>query len=382
MMNRIKSFFDFSTELNEIEFTGHWEERTSFPNEKGSVESRIVQRDSNHLYGWRISGMMDEEGNLLEEISLKSPTFSKAKIISLISIALRNLSRSKRLERWMPEGNKFSNILKLGRIFLWNGNEKKYLLFSPGKGPDKEGIEYKPGDVFYGICKEYSAGVTVLFFEGKDKLSQEDLEEIARMSQLGRSFFTNYSLQEPYGRNFEVGIDLTAPSFLRAESLIKSQILGQTVTFDPITQEFVTRDPFYLSPDFKRIQLSKGVVFTKVSPNGTKMSYEILDEPKNGMDLYSIWQSDKAENENNLKKSSVIIPSEEVVERITPYGVTKMIKTGKRKNIEITPGETLMINRLPKGTQMDPSIPYIFKWVTSEPSILKRGSVQIALDVI
>jgi hypothetical protein len=381
-MNRIKSFFDFSTELNEIEFTKHWKERTSLPSEKESVESRIVERDPNHLYGWRISGMMDEEGNLLEEISMKSPTLSKAEIISLISSAMRNLSRSKRLERWMPVGDKFSNILKLGRIFLWDGKEKKYLLFSPGKGPIKEGTDHKPGDVLYGICKDFSIGVTVLFFEGKDKLSQEDLEEIARMSGLGRSFFVNYSLQEPYGNKFEVGIDLTSPTYSRAESLIKSQVIGETVSFEPSNSEVVVRDPFYLSPDFKRIQLSKGVVFTKFSPNGTKMSYEILDEPKNGMDLYSIWQSDKAEDGNSLKKSTVIVPAEEVVERVTTYGGVKMIKTGKRKNVELVPGETLMINRIPKGTQMDPSIPYIFKWVTSEPSILKKGSVQIALDLI
>jgi hypothetical protein len=35
-----------------------------------------------------------------------------------------------------------------------------------------------------------------------------------------------------------------------------------------------------------------------------------------------------------------------------------------------------------KGNQLDPDQAFEFKFITAEPSILKKGSAQIALDVV
>ena len=52
------------------------------------------------------------------------------------------------------------------------------------------------------------------------------------------------------------------------------------------------------------------------------------------------------------------------------------------KTITLNPEDQVYIKRAKKGSPLDPDQIYRFKFVTSEPKILQKGSAQIALDIV
>ena len=96
-------------------------------------------------------------------------------------------------------------------------------------------------------------------------------------------------------------------------------------------------------------------------------------------------------NKTDLLKSQPLIfvgvPVEEVVRFIgnKPINNIQVIGSSIGRKVTLNPGDFVYIRKQVRssyGGVDDPNVRYQFKFVTSEPSILKRGSAQIALEYV
>lgn len=375
----LKLFEEFQ-QLLEIKLDSHWLDRTD---QKGQL-SRIVRRTSFNLAGWRIVNFIDENRttfsptDFLSAVKIDQKDFDK-----ILTEALFRMTRSAKLKNWEPTNSKLENLLRLGKIAVWNGTKKLYVVLAGG---NEKGGEFNAGDVLWGVCRiignQPNIGKTIKYYPDTEEGNNEAYEDSRKSAGMTKAEYNNdWGISEPYGKKFEIIIDLTDDDFVNILTKIKDQIDGKKITFGPVDkQKKEKEDPFYLSPEFKRITVVKDIELVIEDTFGKKRMYKILDSPKNSEELYKTWEDDKLHGTNNLKKSSVDVKAIEVQELVGPHGV-RVSTIGKEKFITLYPGDTVYVKKIKKGEPIDPKVPYTLKWITSEPSILRKGSVQIALDI-
>lgn len=382
--------FESFLELNEINYTGHWKERTSLSN---FAQSRAVPYSVNSMYGYRLLGFFDQSGNYLNfKDGRDLLNISEKDLDNYVSKSINAVTNSRKLEKYYSDSNKSYLLLDLGRICFDNGENKLYPVIKSGRGFETPGF-YDKGDRIWGYVNDFSEGVTIKYFMS-DEEGTEKAFDSARMSSKNTSniFNRNSSIEYPYGKNFEIVVDLTDNDPKNILKKIKDQTEGIKIEMGPVKKEDIPSisEPSYSAPDFKRAQISKGLIIAMVdAETGAKTLYEVVDDPKNADNLYQTYLEDKQNKTDLLKTSPVVFVAKKVKELISYIGSTPITKivptTSNTYQVTLNPGDKIYIKKAAKevmGSKTDPNQLYRFKFITSEPSILKRGSVQIALELI
>ena len=400
-MNRIYNFSGFLNHLNEIRFSDHWIGRTtSSGSSEDKKESRIIPYDKNSTdSGYVIEGLLTKNGEYIYMMDfLKRYNLTEVNTYNLVTYALKAITRSRTIADWMSDSGKDYVMLYLGRIFFYMENgEKYYVILKSGvseKAKNKilrSGREpfdfYNSGDVIYGYVREKDKGMTIKYYPSTpqgEKSSYHDFKNDTKLTDA--DFFSNYALEFPYGKGFEILIDTTDTrntsdgpvlNIPRIQSKIDHQIQnGKEIQLGPKPEEPTKPAKDFLSPEWKRFLLTKGIVISlqKQGESNGKI-YEIIEDPINIKEIKSAYES------GNLKDMSIQIKAMEKYRN--PYGILANLKS---LVITITPGDNINIIRTLKaqkgGKGIDPATKYIFKFITSEPKIIENGQVQIALDII
>ena len=400
-MNKIYNFFGFLTHLNEIRFSDHWIERTT---SSGSIddkkESRILPYDKNSTdSGYDIDGFISNDGSQISMMEfLKKTGLTKNDAHELITYSLKSITRSKTLADWASESGKEYSMLYLGRIcFYLKSDEKYYPILKSGvskKAKDKmirNGREpldfYTPGDAIYGYVREKDKGMTIKYYPGTPQGEKLSYHYFKSDSKLGDSdFLSNYILEFPYGKKFEILVDLTDKINIPPNGIvlnmsdIKSKIDQQTqgtkeIELGPKVESDSKQSHDFLSSEWKRLFISKGVIIAlQKFGESTGKIYEIMDDPINIEDIKTAYES------GNLRNTPVRVRATEKYRN--PYGILSNLKSGI---LTINPGDSINVIRTLRaqrgGKAIDPETKYIFKFITSEPKIIGNGQVQIALDI-
>lgn len=226
--------YNFESFINEILFSYHWKERTAKEDEQGGIdwkkESRILPARKSEN-GWEIQSLIDSSGQKFSANSyFKTVDKEENFILSSITDALREMTRSGKLVNYSPGNKKKYLFLKLGEVCLWNGQTEVKINFSA------KNDKYN-GDTLYGISVWESSsnqyrGITFLFQnateEGKLKLIENFYSHLTRKEKIEeeeKDFFENYDFKSPYGGSFKCVIDLTKDQKIIEEE-IKSQVAG------------------------------------------------------------------------------------------------------------------------------------------------------------
>lgn len=398
-MKHIFLFESYINKIYEISYTEHWKERTSPDN----PFSRVVPYNNNFKYGFKVSSFKDQKGTdySIERVE-RILGSSGSEILEYLSFALNYLTNSRRLSEWLPENNKQFQMLDLGKICFYTKKNiekssdntenldieyKFYPIIKGGKGPDSQDF-YREGDTIWGMIKDVSSGVTVKYYNSDEKGLEDMYKSFMQDTKSSiKDFYDKSAFGYPYGKNFEVIIDFTDTSKIKIKNKIKDQIEGKEWKLGPEPEKEIKLRPIdYLSPEFKRIQISEGLIMSIIKEEGEKKIYEATGDVTNFDQIYKTYQDDKENKTNDLKSTPVLFKAYEVtpiVRWIGPNEYTTFTrKSSIPKIVELNPGDRVYINKTPKGTSMDPKKVYEFRFVTSEPSIFKRGSVQLALDII
>lgn len=384
-MRHLLLFESYFGKLDEIQYSSHWMERTSL----SDSESRIVPYDNNHQFGFDITGFLDENNNKMSIYDgIRLLGIDNTSINKYVSKALNAITNSKKLELWIPDNDKKAQMLDLGRICLYKKDIKLYPIFRGGKGPKEPGF-YREGDKIWGLVQDNTVGVTVKYYLSDEEGKNEMYRDSMRVSNLKPyAFYNSSEYGYPYKQNFELIVDLTDNKELSIYNKLKSQVEGREWELGPSTEREITKvDPYYLGADFKRIQISKGLIISIVNPETGKQNiYEVDDDPLNAEEMYSNYLQDK-ENKTNLLKETPVIFKGYLMDKFEKYFGPNVTVTYRRlssfpKAVTLNPGDKVYIKRSKKGVQLDPNQVYQFRFITSEPSILKKGSAQIALDIV
>lgn len=379
-MKYIKLFESFIDQLYEIKLSDHWIERSSLSNSAYSKESRILPRSDAHPFGYRIVKFIDDNGNDVNINTFFARTqFEKGVLVSMLTKALYSLTRSNRLRNWTPDNDKQFQMMELGKIAFYYGRNRYYPVISAGDPENNS--EYEGGEVIWGYTKDIIEGTTIKYYPdtalGRDnmyKSSRKDAKKKTNISDL--DFYKNSITSFPYGENFELIVDLTDDNLENIERKINDQAEGREIILGPRIMPVLNVN--YRTPNYKRITLTKGIVFEIIDAVTEKRSlFEIIDKSVNAKELLNIYLEDKKNNTSILRDSPVIIP----VNKVVLSANFKYIKAGNPTTIKLTPEDKILVKRVPKGTQVNPDTIYTFKWVTTEPKILSGLDVQIGLDI-
>jgi len=179
-MKKLMLFESFSNFLNEIKFTNHWKERSAFPKEKDSGESRILQYSDQHKNGWTLEGLIDKRRNPIDmEKFLDGTGISEEELKKDIVQALRIITRNPALEKWSDNTPLRYQLLSLGRIGIFNGNKTAYPLLKTRK--EEKGTSYEPADGVWGIS-DRNEGVTFMYFTSDKKGAEAFYEQAKKVS--------------------------------------------------------------------------------------------------------------------------------------------------------------------------------------------------------
>jgi hypothetical protein len=222
--------------------------------------------------------------------------------------------------------------------------------------------------------------------EGKNDMYKDSM----RVSNLKPFVFYNSSeYGYPYKQGFELIVDLTEDLELFIVNKLKAQVEGGEWKLGPAPKgEMKKKEINYANVDFKRIQISKGLIISIINPEtGKKNIYEIEDDPLNTEQMYLNYLGDRDNKTDLLKETPVIFRaySMDKFERYLGGNPTPPIYrkiSSFAKTVTLNPGDKVYINKAKKGNILDPNQAFEFKFITAEPSILKKGSAQIALDVV
>ena len=120
-MIHLKLFEAFIQKLDEIQYSDHWRERTAYINEPNYQLSRIMPYSQTFRSGFDIEKFVDRRGNELTVTeAAEILEINEDQIKNYITVAIRNLTRSRRLERWRLGNNDIRYLmLGLGRICFW-----------------------------------------------------------------------------------------------------------------------------------------------------------------------------------------------------------------------------------------------------------------------
>ena len=388
-MKNILLFESYVDKIYEIRFDQHWVERTSLKD----INSRAVPYNSNFSYGFKVTGFLDDKNDRIPKNSaIQSLNIDENTINNYIGKAIHYVTNSKKLKDWMPKDRNPIQMVDLGRIFFNNGNNKYYPIIKSGKGPREPDQFYTEGDNIWGAVKDNDLGITVKYYpsdgSGMDKM-YADFQRDTKFS--ANVFYQNSSWAYPYGEDFKIVVDLTDDNPLSIDSKLKEQSEGREWKMGPEErEEHVLAEPNYFALDLKRIQLSPGLVIAIENQETGKKNLYQVSYISNADDLYQTYLEDKKNKTDLLKSQPLIfvgVPVEEVVRFIGNKPINKISVIGSSigKKVTLNPGDFVYIKqqvRSSYGGVDDPNVRYQFKFVTSEPSILKRGSAQIALEYV
>jgi hypothetical protein len=385
-MKHLLLFESYFSRLDEIKYDAHWIERTSLRD----LQSRIVPYDNDYKFGFELTGFLDSKNNKISLYDgIRLLKIDNTSINKYISKALNILTNSKSLEKWLPDNDKEAQMLDLGRICFYKGDTKLYPIFKGGKGPDKPGF-YREGDKVWGLVKSNNVGVTIKYYlsdeEGKDAMYR-DSERVSGLKSF--AFYNNSAYGYPYKENFELIVDLTEDLELFIVNKLKAQVEGDEWKLGPDQErEIQAREINYANVDYKRIQISKGLIISIVNQEtGKKNIYEVDDDPLNTEQMYLNYLGDR-ENKTDLLKETPVIFRGYLMDKFERYNGGNPSRpsysklSSFAKSVTLNPGDKVYIDKAKKGNVLDPNQAFEFKFITAEPSILKRGSAQIALDVV
>lgn len=346
-MRHLKLFESFVQALNEISFSDHWMNRTATG---GSLEyklsSRIIPYDMDSTdSGYVINGFISGNGELKGVEALrKEKNLTEKTMYDLITYALKAMTTSRTLRDWTSSSGKDFVMLNLGRICFYFGDSEKYYAVLKGgvsKKAKKKAIDagkkpldfYDPGDTIYGYVKEKDRGMTIKYYPSTPQGEKESYYKFKGDSKLSDAdFFSNYVLEFPYGKRFEVLIDFTdirnttegpALNIPMIRSKIDQQIRGEGIELGP-------------SPSPKmQIKLPAGEQQLNLSPGTTIMlpakdqmqEYEILtssSEPGRA----DIINRESFKNEKKIELKMLRPDKGFIVKKELTPGMRIMIKKG------------------------------------------------------
>ena len=388
-MKNILLFESYVNKIYEIRLDQHWIERTSLKD----LRSRAVPYDSNFNYGFKITGFLDDKNNKVpKNYAIQLLNIDEDTINKYISKAIHYVTNSRKLRDWMPNDRNPIQMVDLGRICFNNGNNKYYPIIKSGKGPGEPDQFYTEGDNIWGAVKDNDLGITVKYYpsdgSGMDRM-YADFQRDTKFS--ANVFYQNSSWAYPYGEEFEMVVDLTDDNPVSIDSKLIEQSEGREWKMGPEErEEHVLAEPNYFALELKRIQLSPGLVIAIENRETGKKNLYKVSHISNADELYQIYLEDKKNKTDLLKLQPLIFVGvlvEEVIRYIGNKQINKIsvIGTSIGKKVTLNPGDFVYIKqqvRSSYGGVDDPNVRYKFKFVTSEPSILKRGSAQIALEYV
>lgn len=358
-MNYIKLFEAFVQSLNEIGFSGHWIERTDL---RDTSLSRVVPRSRNQMWGWTLVNFLDERRNPIEkEIVIPQLNIGEEQLNYLISRSLFQLTRSQRLRDWFPQNrDKTYQMMNLGRVAIWNGQNYFYPVLRAG---NPKGEVYSSGDNVWGFTKDDLMGSTIKYYPSNDQGQTDMYNSSLADSKLSRAEFYRLSeISNPYGGNFRVIIDLTDPNLDSVQRKLVAQVEGREWSLGPEEERVGIN---YERPKKARKTLSVGMDIGFIIPFINREEFTIgkITEIKN---IQQIKDLRKFDNLSDLEILEIgFIPNDPGLRKLKSDG------TPIEFIVKLKPESALSIDgtayRIPKEKPM----------VTSEPSIINQGNVQI-----
>lgn len=366
-MKKLMLFESFSNFLNEIKFTNHWKERSALPKEKDSGESRILQYSDQHKNGWTLEGLIDKRRNPIDmEKFLDGTGISEEELKKDIVQALRIITRNPALEKWSDNTPLRYQLLSLGRIGIFNGTKTAYPLLKTRK--EEKGTSYEPADGVWGIS-DRNEGVTFMYFTSDKKGAEAFYEQAKKVSKMrDLDFLNNTNFFSPYGTDFELIIDASDAGALSRKMKMEKQVLGEEIQFGPKKETKYESIP---NPEPQRKTLSPGDNISAV------VKYVSQTDPIPGriidiLNIKDIQTAQKAKNLDKIKEIKIqFVPDSEEHRKFGPDGKVLAIP------ITLTDKSVLGIDGV-KYKVLGPSGSKPL--VTSEPSILDKGSVQTWLE--
>lgn len=389
-MQHLILFESYFNRLDEISFSDHWIERTSLKDPK----SRIVPYNDSYPYGFIMTGFLDSNGNNIEiGEGIRMLGLNITILNNYLSKALNSLTNSKKLADWLPTKSEPIQILDLGRICFCKENIKLIPIIKGGMGPKYQGSFYDAGENIWGLVKKNTEGITIKYYlsgdKGREKMYEDSYRDINKESKVSKIAFLNSTAYGyPYKENFKLIVDLNEDKEINISNKLKAQVEGKEWTLGKTEEaEIKKMETNYDEREFKRLQLSNGLIIGIINQETGKTSiYEVYGDPINTNDMLSNYLSDREEKTNLLRQTPVIFKAYPITE-VKKYSGPNVMSTYPRassitKTVTLNPEDQVYIKKAKKGSPLDPNQIYRFKFVTSEPSILKKGSAQIALDIV
>jgi len=205
-LGNILLFESYVNSIYEVKYNQrHFWDRTSLDN----PESRVVPYSLKYPYGFTVESFLNqndrrEDPDFIENfLGIDIDTAN-----NYISKALNLLTNNDRLTNWNPPAGKEFQMADVGRICFKYYSQKYYPIIAGGRGP--EGGFYDGGDRIWLIIREGDRVITVKYcedtYEGRISMSKA----FAKDAQMSNEEFKKVSAySSPYGRNFEVVIDVT-----------------------------------------------------------------------------------------------------------------------------------------------------------------------------
>lgn len=224
-MRHLLLFESYIDTLNEVRYSDyHYPARTSLDN----PISRVVPYSPNYKSGFLVDSFVDEKDRIhsIEDIE-DIFGVDRNTINNYISKALNLLTNSQKLANWFPKDKKAFHMLDLGRICFYDYPNRYYPILKPGNS--KTGGFYDGGDRIWAMVRgdDFTA-VTIKYYESTYNGKRSMFNDFARNAKLPWNKFQEVSSYGyPYGKNFEVLIDLFSDESEREIMLdIKNQIEG------------------------------------------------------------------------------------------------------------------------------------------------------------
>lgn len=373
----------FWGKLDEIRYSEHWQSRTWGTGAPSGerTEARVQPHSKNFPYGFRIQGMTPADGSLVTlEQMIELTGSTEQEIYGLVTNALISLCRNEFLRTWDPEGDSkeiFLWLLKLGRISLYWNNMDYIVTLEAGAGPSNLEEFYPAGDAIWGYADKREANSTfakepfvypllartIKFYpntpEGNE-IAYQSARKVSGQSQL--DFYKVTRQAQPYGNDFVLRIDMTDDDNQNRITKIKAQVLGQNIELGP------------------RQRVERGDVdeeIGQITRKTIKPGDEIGLIPSPRFQAPIMGTIDSILNMNQIKSLSDLkdLPSLEFVE-------VQFNATNEADRITVNDRVIPFKPKIKKGTRLiiDGNlyeIPEDKSIVTSEPSIIKKGHVQL-----
>jgi len=375
-MKHLYTFKIFESEvwdrLDELQFSQHWKERTSSGGIEGTRDSRVLPRNPNVPHGFTIEYLTDKKGMRyeLEDILPQFGDVSEADVLSLVSSALNRMTRGAQLIEWEPKpDDRYVYLLDFGKLAL-AGGDKEYFVHLAAGNPNAKGDmidKWETGDNIWGFAdhrKEELQAMTLKFYPSTEEGLSMAKRAAMRDAGMGvADFYGSSRVEFPYGKNFVLLLDLSDTSARGRVDKIKDQLAGGNIILGPSGKEYIStiEEP----PTRKTI--------TPGDKIGLVVKYADPDNPIMGtvtsiLNMNDIKDAQKMKSLGTIQEIKVsFLPSDpqhvKVGSNGQPLQITIKIIGGTKIVID---GEEYKVLGEGGGKPL----------VTSEPSIIDKGSVQ------